>query len=153
MYTCYLFGHHNTPDSLQEVLDHEIEHHINHLGVRRFVVGCSGNFDRIACNALQEAKRRHPELYAFLLVPQLSDTVNIPIPEGFDDIYYPTGLLGLPRRFAIPKASRLLVREASYIITYVHPQERDLDKLLHYADCKLKKGDLLQILNLSDKLK
>lgn len=153
MYTCYLFGHRNVPDSLQAVLDHEIERHISQLGVNRFVVGCSGNFDRMACQALQEAKRRHPEIYAFLLVPKLSDTVNTPIPEGFDDIYYPTGLLGLPQRFAIPKASRLLIRESSYLITYVHQQDRDLGKLLHYADCKLKKGRLLQILNLCDTLK
>lgn len=153
MYTCYLFGHSNTPASLQAVLDHEIEHHISQLGVNRFVVGCSGNFDRMACKALQDAKRRHPEIYAFLLVPCLSDTVSTPIPEGFDNIYYPTGLLGLPRRFAALKASRLLIREASHIITYFHSQDRDLGKLLHYADCKSKKGRLLQIVNLSDTLK
>jgi hypothetical protein len=118
-------------------LEAAIERHITQLGVREFIVGNYGGFDRIAARALVAAKAQHPEIVLLLLVPYHPAERPIQAPPGFDGTFYPPGMENVPRKFAIVRANRYMVEHVNYMIAYVwHPASNARD-LVAYA---IRKG-------------
>lgn len=115
---CFLIGHRDAPDALGPALAEEIERHITLYGVTEFLVGCHGNFDRLAARALCAAKKRHPQVTLTLLLAYHPAQRASPLPEGFDGSLYPPGMEGTPQRFAIPKANRYALGVCQYLIAY-----------------------------------
>ena len=56
MDTCFFIGHHDTGAEIYPVLLAEVERHIVECGVTDFFVGHYGSFDRMAAQAVKEAK-------------------------------------------------------------------------------------------------
>ena len=48
MKRCFLIGHRNVPEDIGFALKNAIRKHIREYGVREFVVGMYGTFDRVA---------------------------------------------------------------------------------------------------------
>ena len=137
MSSCFFIGHRETMGEIYPQLEAAIERHITQLGVREFIVGNYGGFDRIAARALVAAKAQHPEIVLLLLVPYHPAERPIQAPPGFDGTFYPPGMENIPRKFAIVRANRYMVEHVNYMIAYVwHPASNARD-LVEYA---IRKG-------------
>lgn len=147
--TCFFIGHREAPDDLLPALQEAVERHITEYGVRDFVVGQYGRFDALAEMALVAAKRRHPEVRASLLLPYHPFDRPVPVPEGFDDTYYPPGMELVPKRLAIVRANRHMVEHCTHLIAYVSHPASNARNLLDYARGRAERGEL-QVENLAD---
>ena len=143
MKSCFLIGHHRISDDVQKRLEEIVEQHICQYGVTCFTVGHYGEFDSMAARAVKEAKKRHPEVKLYLLLPYHPYDQPIPTPKGYDGTYYPPGMETVPKRAAIVQANRKLVTESDYLIAYLRHGGNTRD-LVEYAQKREKKG-LVQI--------
>lgn len=119
MKTCFLFGHRDTPQDLHHQIETAVDYHYSQLGVRHFIVGGYGNFDRIAGNAVKAVKLHHPDIDLRLLLPYHPAERPIEVPPGYDGTFYPEGMENVPRKFSIVRANQYMIRSADTIICYV----------------------------------
>jgi len=120
--TCFMFGHRNVGEDIFPALEEAIERHYTQHGVRNFIVGRYGSFDRLARAAIAAAKGRHDDIRAALLIPYYPVDGALDLPRDFDDSLYPQGLETTPPRLAIIKANELMVKAADTVICCVnHP--------------------------------
>lgn len=149
MNTCFFIGHHDAPLNLQERLNKTVEELARQYDVREFVVGYRGNFDQMATSAVQTVKRKRPELYAYRLLSYFPDQQMPPVPEFFDDNYYPLELVEVPRRYAIVKANQFMLEQCDYLVAYVNREGGNAGAILRRAKRMEKKG-LLKVINLAE---
>jgi len=140
MKTCFMFGHANTPDVFAQ-LTQAMEYVYRKLGIRDFVVGSRGDFDRIeAVKGVRYIKGQYHDVTARRLLayhPALQRSELFDVPKCFDGSYYPCGLEKTPNTYAIRKANEIMVQEADVIICYVaHPGNSR--NLLEYAQKQKK---------------
>ena len=115
MAKCTFFGHRDCPSSIKEKLHEEIERLICHHGVDTFYIGTQGSFDRMACAALVELRKRyqHIKVYrvlAYMPKPSDADTVDTIVPEGIENTY---------PRYAIVHRNNWMIDHSAYVIAYV----------------------------------
>lgn len=130
MRCCFLFGHSDCPDNIIPILIDRIDtFHVEH-GIDVFYVGDHGSFDRAAITAIRDAKKRYPQIQAYLLLSYHPAERPVELSEGFDGSFYPP-LEGVPRRYAILRANRYMLAHADGIICYVNHvgNSRDLLEL------------------------
>jgi len=144
---CFLIGHRSVPESIRSPLYNAIERHISAYGVEEFYVGRYGQFDRMATQALVDAKVIFPHIRLYLLTPYHPSERSLSLPAGFDGSHYPFER-AVPRRIAIVAANRAMVDYCDFLIIFArHPgNARDI---LHYAIKRTNKFSL-RILNLAD---
>ena len=127
-YTCFFIGHRDTPERVMESLTAAVERHIVEYGVTEFVVGQYGAFDRMAVQAVREAKQRHPEVSLTLLLPYYCSKKN----DGeWDSTFYPPGMEAVPKRLAIVRANRYMAERCDYLIAYVKGPGNSRDVMKH----------------------
>lgn len=143
MSLCFFIGYRDAPEEMRQVLAQAVLQHIEEYGVRDFVVGRFGNFDRMAWQVLGASKMRHPDLSLRLAVPYADDVRRVPLPWGFQDFYFPEELWDAPRRAAIPRLNQLLVRQATHLIAYVDAQSNNSRKVLAFAKQQVRHGELV----------
>lgn len=119
MKVCFLFGHRDSPYSIQPKIEEAVEHHYLGHGVRHFIVGGYGDFDRMAAGAVKAVKHCHSDICLSLLIPYHPAERPAEIPPGFDGTLYPEGMESVPQRFAIVRANQYMVKNADTIICYV----------------------------------
>ena len=129
---CFLFGHGDTPVTVLPLLREAIAAHYHQYGIRCFVVGHYGGFDRLAAAALAQQKQLLPDIRLQLLLPYHPAERPVALPEGFDGSLYPDGMERVPRRVAVSRANRMLVDLADSLICYARFPGRASD-LLAYA--------------------
>ena len=146
--TCFFIGHHDTDILTMNELRSTIEQHIVKFGVRDFLVGHYGNFDRMTIHVLLELKRTYPEIRLTMLLPYhpLPNSPNH-FPVGFDDSLYPFDRQ-IPPKAAIVAANKTAIRMSNYLICYVRHFGKSKDFLI-YAQKREKKG-LIHITNLAE---
>jgi len=150
--SCFFIGHREAPEELASILGESIERHIIENGVREFVVGNYGAFDRMAARQLSAAKERHPEINIMLLTPYHPSERKINLPKGFEVSFYPPGMERVPKRLAIVRANKYMIEHSDYLIAYVwHPASNARD-LLEYAQ-RLESQGRIQTENLAEKMK
>lgn len=140
MNTCFFIGHREASEELFPVLTEVVERHITEYKVTDFVVGQYGNFDRLAAKVVRAAKKRHPTVTLTLLLPYHPYDRPIPVPEGFDRTYYPSGMETVPKRAAIVRANRYMVDNSTHLIAYVWHPASNARSLLEYAEIRAKNG-------------
>lgn len=119
MKTCFLFGHRDVPDDLRPHIESAVEYHYTKLGIRQFIVGRYGNFDRIAGIAVRAVRLRHPDIDLRLLLPYHPAERAVEAPPGFDGTFYPEGMENIPKKFAIVRANQYMIQHADTVICYV----------------------------------
>ena len=119
MKTCFLFGHRDAPYALCPQIEAAVEYQYVQLGVRQFIVGGYGNFDRMAGSAVKAVKLRHSDIDLRLLLPYHPAERPVETPPGFDGTFYPEGMENVPKKFAIVRANHYMIRNADTIICYV----------------------------------
>lgn len=112
---CILFGCQDAPYCVLERIKETAEQHYLEYGVRTFVVGNRGNFDKYAITAMNALKDKYQDICILL---QLSCDPLL------EDMY---------REFAILEENPYIVREANTFICYI-PHLRDDRKLSTYAE-------------------
>lgn len=142
---CFFIGHREANESIFPVLEETIENHITEYGVKDFVVGNYGGFDRLAAKAVISAKERHPEITLFLLIPYHPSERPINPPPGFDGTFYPPGMESVPRRYAIVRANRYMIDHVDYLIAYAWHPASNAKSILEYA-LKRKDNNLITVI-------
>ena len=69
MKRCFFIGHRDTRDEVFPNLLNVVRIHVEMHGVREFIVGRYGNFDKLAAKAVNQIKKAHPEITLTLLCP------------------------------------------------------------------------------------
>jgi hypothetical protein len=116
---CFLFGHRDAPNTLAPLLDAALEQHCDRHGIRVFVVGSRGHFDRMAAAALNRLKARRPQVRVLLLLAYHPARQQRDVPAGFDGTWYPDGMETVPHRLAIVRANHIALRAAHSVICFV----------------------------------
>lgn len=149
MKSCFFIGHRESDERLLPQLLDLVERLIEEEQVTYFYVGGYGGFDRVAAAAVKEAKRKFSGITLMLVLSYHPAKRPVEVPVGFDGTYYPEGLEGVPRRYAIARTNRILIDTSDWLIAYVCHGASNSRTLLEYAKRREKKG-LIQIENLAD---
>ncbi len=138
---CFFIGHHDAREEIYPQIRKAVRRQIESAGVREFVVGQYGSFDRMAARAILEAKQLYPEIRLSMLLPYHPSEREVHAPEGYDDTIYPPGMETVPKRVAIVRANRYMVDHSDCLIAYVrHPG--NARELLNYAQRREKDGGI-----------
>ena len=132
--SCFFIGHREANEKIYADLRAAVEQHIVEFGVREFIVGHYGGFDRMAAKAVIDAKKTHPEVTLTLLLPYHPAERPVEAPEGFDGTYYPPDMERVPRRVAIVRANRYMVDHVDFLIDYAWHPGSNARELVEYAE-------------------
>ena len=128
---CFMFGHATTPDDTLFMIEAAAQRHYLEYGIRTFVVGNRGSFDRYAATAIKKLKRCYDGISLCLLLAYHPAERPVDLSDGFDYSYYPP-LEKVPRPYAIVRANQYMIKQADSIICYVkHPG--NARNLMEYA--------------------
>ena len=147
--SCYFIGHREADEHLIPILIDNIQRLICEENVCYFYVGGYGGFDRVAGMAVKEVKKHHPDITLHLVLPYHPAERPVETPPGYDGTYYPEGLEGVPRQYAIIRANKIMVDTCDWLIAYVRHGASNSRKILEYAKHREKKG-LIHVLNLAE---
>ncbi len=114
MKTCFLFGHSTAPHIVKEI-EAAAQRHYLQYGVRTFIVGSRGDFDRMAATAIKSLKRRYDDAALLLLLAYHPAERDPGLTEGFDNSYYPP-LESVPRKFCIIRANQYTADEVRLLM-------------------------------------
>lgn len=115
---CFLFGHAVAPTEITAQIKASAEQQYLHHGIRSFIVGNRGNFDRCASTAIKDLKEKYPDITLTLLLAYHPAERPIHLSKGFDGSFYPP-LEGIPRKYAILCANQYMADNADSILCYV----------------------------------
>ncbi len=146
MKSCFFIGHREADERLLPVLQSVIQQLIEEEGVTEFYVGGYGGFDRIAGAAVKQLKAEYPHISLRIMIPYHPAERPVEAPNGYDGTYYPNGLEGVPKRFRIARANRIMIDTSDWLIAYVWHGASNSRKFLEYAKRKEKMG-MLRIVN------
>ena len=150
--SCYFIGHREAGKDVFPLLAEAVEKHITEYGVTDFYVGHYGGFDRIAAQAVEEAKERHPEIRLTLVLPYHPAIRPINVPKGFDGSFYPWEDEKIPKRLAIIKTNQRMVDTCDYLITYAYHFLGGTGQIVEYARKREKRGQI-HVENLAEKIR
>ena len=138
--SCFFIGHREGTAEVLPALEQAVEQHIRKYGVRDFIVGNYGGFDRLVIAILARVKEHHPHITLTLLIPYHPSEKPIGLPKNFDRTLYPTGMEQVPRKFAIVRANRYMVDHVDYLIAYAWHPASNARNMLEYARRREEKG-------------
>lgn len=120
MCVCTFFGHRDCPSTIKPVMRKVIIELIEQQNVDTFYVGHQGSFDFLARTVLSELAEECPHIrYAIVLarLPQQSKTYD---PLDYSFTLLPEGSENIPPRFAISWRNEWMLKQATFVITYVN---------------------------------
>lgn len=132
---CFLFGHADAPDHIYEHIKNAVDTCYAD-GIRAFLVGRYGGFDRMALRAVSECRQRNHDIKLLLLCPYALTMKPSDIPAAVDEVIAPP-LDGVPGRARIVAANRYAVDLADTVICYV-TRIGNSRELLDYAMMRRK---------------
>lgn len=138
MKRCFFIGHRDTRGGVFPNLLNVVRIHVETHGVREFIVGRYGNFDKLAAKAVNQIKKSHPEITLTLLCPYHPGMRVVRLPKGFDSTLYPFNKL-VPHRLAIVLANEKAIDMCDYLIAFVNHPGKSRD-FLELATQREKKG-------------
>ena len=146
---CFFIGHRNAPETLKSLLAETVERHISEYGVREFVVGHCGAFDRMAASTVRDAKKHHPEVTLTLLIPYYPYKYQEEVADEYDGSIYPKGMEKVPKPYAIVRANQYMVRHSDFLICYNKGYVGNTREIVDMALRRERKG-LMQVSNLAN---
>ena len=130
---CFFVGHRDAGEWLMPQLEQAIRLHITEYGVKEFVVGQYGSFDRMAARAVINAKKAYSDVKLSVLLPYHPSERAVQAPKGYDATIYPPGMESVPRRLAIVHANEYMIRRCDYLIAYAWQPGSNSLRLLNLA--------------------
>lgn len=150
--SCFFIGHRETGGDVAPALAEAVERHITEYGVTDFYIGHYGGFDRLATQAVKDARERHPEIRLTLVLPYHPAIRPISTPEGFDGTFYPWEEERIPKRLAIIKTNQRMVDTCDYLISYAYHFLGGTGQIVEYARKREKRGQI-HVENLAEKIR
>lgn len=145
MKSCFFIGHEYVPKHLEPRLESTVEQFIEELFVEEYVVADHyyhhQRLKEMLCRVLVRAKERHPGLNLRLAVPHPSP-LSPSLPPGFDQVYLPPELEGMPPRQADDRLDRLLVEQATHLVACVSHFSWDSYRAFADARGRAARGEL-----------
>lgn len=120
MSVCTFFGHKDTPEETEPILRSTLIYLIENQNVNLFFVGNNGNFDSMVAKTLSELKSTYTHIKFFVVIPYLPTHSKSVISKCIYETIYPQGLDEVPKKFAIDKRNRWMLKKSSFVITYVN---------------------------------
>ena len=118
--TCTFFGHsqiHNYNEVISKLYDTVYEL-VEERGIRDFLVGSNGDFDRMALDVLRQISKSHKVSYSVVLA-YLNIAEHKKLYQ-FEETVYPELLERTPKHYAIDKRNHWMTRKSEIAITYVN---------------------------------
>lgn len=137
---CFFIGHREADASILPQLLDAVHRHICEFGVKEFIVGRYGGFDRLAETAVIAAKKYYPYIQLYMLLPYHPAEKRVDLPDGFDGLIYPDGMEKVPRKAAIIRANRYAVDHCDYLIAYAWHPASNARNLVEYAQRRDPRG-------------
>lgn len=139
-HTAAFFGHRD----VFENIDNDIYYTVSMLvekGVKTFLVGEQGEFDRKCSSAVQKIKKNHSDVKLILVCPYFSNKINFDsqyYKEMFDDIIIPDEIADVHYKAAIGARNRWMIDHSDYIVSYIRRNYGGAYTALKYAEKKSK---------------
>ncbi len=110
------FGHKNTPNTVEPLLEQTIQRLIKENEEMTFLAGTHGAFDLMAQRVLKEASKRYQRVSCYIVLSYL--------PMGNNEQYElptlcPEGIELAPKRFAISFSNNYMVNECDTVVCYI----------------------------------
>ncbi len=118
MPTCTFFGHRDTGNEIEPILQSTIIDLIENKNVRNFYVGNHGGYDYLIKQLLIKLKASYPIHYTVVLA-YLPNNKHNPGDEDSSNFLLPNGIEFVPRKFAINYRNKWMIDRSDYVITYV----------------------------------
>ena len=113
MTVCF-FGHKDTPESVRQFLEQEIEHLIDR-GAKCFLVGNQGRFDGMVLGCLRRMAGKHPEITYKVVLAYMPKTGEF----AYGETMLPEGQELVHPRYAISHRNKWMAEEADAAVVYV----------------------------------
>lgn len=113
--TCTFIGHRDAPEIIRDKLKSTLIVLIREAAVENFYIGNNGGFDRIALAVLRELKLAYPHIKYSVVLACLPTENSMEIENSI----YPEGLETVPKRFAIDRRNRWMLKRSDYLVSYV----------------------------------
>ena len=133
MKSCFFVGHREVDERILPELEAYVEHLICGKGILYFYVGRYDGFDGLATIVVKKLEEKYPAISLVLLLPYHPEEQHVELPPGFDGPYYPEGMEGIPRRYAIVGANKRMVDSCNWLVCYVRHGASNSRNLLEYA--------------------
>ena len=128
--TAVFIGHSDCCGVDKEQLEMEIIKLIQR-GVRCFLSGGMGGFDRLCARMIYNLKKRYPDTRNVIVIPYPNFKVFEPV--LFDESEYPECLALVPYRAKTIRRNQFMVDNAAYAVCYVNYGFGGAAKTLEYA--------------------
>ena len=139
------FGHRDTPQWVEPLLQAALKELIENRKVTSFYVGNQGAFDRMARRTLKRLKGEYPLLECEVVLAYIPvKRLELEDEYGFETIC-PEGIENTPPRYAIAKRNRWMLDRSDYVLTYVKYTSGNAARLKEMAERRGK-----EVLNLAD---
>lgn len=114
--TCTFFGHRDADKNVEQRLREVLVDLITNKGVRKYMVGNNGSFDKTVRRVLKQLKAEYGIEYAVVLY-------RLPIRkkenEDYSDTVFPEFLNNVPPKYAVLRRNDWLIQRSDYVVTYV----------------------------------
>lgn len=114
---CAFFGHRDTPSDIAPRLCETLLELIVKRNIYVFYVGYCGAFDRLVIRTLSELKGMFPHISVTVVLAYLP-SASLALPESVETLF-PAEAATAPRRYAIDRVNRWLVKHADLFVTYI----------------------------------
>ena len=96
-----------------------IEMLIKERGIRRFMVGTNGSFDKMAYRALRILREKYPDITVTVVLAYIPE--KPPEYPSYDaaDTCIPEGIEHVPKRFCILHRNKWMITQSQIVVTYV----------------------------------
>ncbi|MBR6564257.1 MAG: hypothetical protein IKK71_02305 [Clostridia bacterium] len=135
MPSCTFIGHKDTPKEIEPILESTLSALITNENVTEFFVGTQGNFDFLAQKVLRNLKQEFPNINYTIVLAYLSENHN----HDYRFTLFPDELENTPRRFAIDRRNKWMVKTCDYLVCFVRHNFSNAHKYKDYAENKNKK--------------
>ena len=143
--TCCFFGHRDTPSYIADQLLPLLCRLVEERKIDLFLVGNEGAFDRMAASALAELKKEHPSVRCYTVLAYMPKAQSKPLALK---TIYPECLECVPKRFAIDRRNRWMIKQSDMVICYVRTSISNSARYVETA-----KNDGKTVLNLAEDAK
>ncbi len=115
---CFLFGHHDSPESLEPLIQRTATMLYVSQGIDTFLVGHHGRFDAMAAAALRQVRQQYPQVRLYFLAER--PNLTVPRDAGFSGILQPENVERIPQRFALAHANDKALKTCTCALCYVN---------------------------------
>ncbi len=113
---CFFLGQQRSSEKIMPYLEEAIRRHITDYKVDRFFVGDNCQFDKLAAQAIINARRDFPNIELNMVIPYHPILKKPHLPFGFDSLYYPFKDLIMLQEPVEP-ANRRMIMRCYYLIS------------------------------------